>query len=84
VPPGSYEGNEGRLQGGVGEVGGRNVAFEVVHGDQGKLSGEGQALGRREADEEGTDEARAYRDGDAAHFIEVRSGVDERLLHDAV
>jgi hypothetical protein len=60
------------------------VPFEVVHGYEGQLSGEGQALGRREADEEGADEARAYRDGDAAHLIEVRSGVGERPLHDAV
>src|SRR5918998_426110 len=42
VAPGGYEGDEGRLQGGVGEVGGRDVAFKVVHGDQGKLSSEGQ------------------------------------------
>ena len=81
---GGYEGDEGWLQGAVSEVGGRDVAFEVVHGDQGKLSCEGKALGRREADEESADEARAYRDGDAAHLIEIRPRIGERPLHDAV
>ena len=46
----------GRLQ-----HGGVQVALQVVHPDEGHIPGEGERLGRADADKQGPDEARAYR-----------------------
>jgi hypothetical protein len=84
VAAGGYEGDEGRFEGGVGEVGGGDMAFEVVHRDQGQPPRVGQSLGCGEANEEGADEAGAHRNGDALYFVEPYPGVRECLLHDPV
>jgi hypothetical protein len=81
VAAGGYEGNEGRLQGRIGEVGGGDVAFEVVHGNERKPTSVGQTLGRRKADEEGSDQTRTYRDGYAGHLLQGYTRVGECPLH---
>ena len=81
---GGDQGYEGRIERWVGEVGGCDVAFEVVNGDQWEPPRVGESLGRREADEERAYETGAYRDGDALYLVEAGAGVVERLLYDTV
>ena len=51
VAAGGDQGHERLLQIGLDEVGGRDVALEVVHRDEREAAGVGEAFGSREADE---------------------------------
>ena len=80
----SDEGDEGRLESRIGEVGSGDVAFEVVHGYERKPSGVGETFGGRDADEEGPDQTRTHRDGHAGYVFEEHARVHERLPYDTV
>ena len=81
MPAGGDQGHERRLQFGVCEVRGGDVAFQVVYGDQRESAGVGESLRGRDPDEEGPDQTRPRRDRDAAHFVERDISVRERLPH---
>jgi hypothetical protein len=84
VTTGGDEGDEGWFEGGIGEVSSGDVTLEVVHGDQREPLREGEAFGGRDPDEEGADQTRTHRDGDAGYVVEGCSRVGERLLYDAI
>ena len=60
---------------GVLKPGGVDVAFEVVHAEEGQAGGEGKALCGVDADEQRAGEAGAVRDGDAVELGQLDSGV---------
>ena len=56
---------------------GVDVAFEMVHGDQGLLRGEGEGLRKRDADKQCAGEAGAFGDGNGGEIF-IR---DARAVH---
>jgi hypothetical protein len=84
VAAGGDKGDEGRLEGWIGEVGGGDVAFEVVHRGERQLTSVCESFGCRDTDEESPDQTRTHRDGYTGYIVERHAGVGERLLYDAV
>ena len=64
----------------VGELAGVQVAFQVVDGDQRDVQRHRQGLGRRQADDQGTDQPRAGRDGDRVQVAERHAGPVQGLV----
>ena len=67
---------------GSGEVERRDVALEVVDGDERHTARPRDRLGGREADEQRADEARPLRHADAVDVLEAEPGVVERRAND--
>ena len=59
------------------------MAFDVVDADDGFARSEGDGFGEVDADQQGTDQAWALRDGDAIKFRVSHSGCFQSFINDA-
>ena len=87
VAAGDDEGEHGKLQFVVALLAllqqhGVNVAFEVVDGDQRLVEGEGESFGVADADQQGSGESGALRDGDGVDGVVRVPSLGQRLAHD--
>ena len=82
VPAAREQAEERRLERIGLEVERRDVALEVVDGDERQPARPGERLRRGEADEQRADEPGPLGDGDSLDVVERHAGRSERLAHD--
>ena len=82
VPAAGDEAHEGRFD--AQRVVRGDVPLEVVHRDQGQSAAVGERLRRRQADEQGADQARALGRGDGAEVVPAHAGLGHGLSDDLV
>ena len=81
---GDHQAQKRRLQIGIGQVVGRNVAPDVVHRDQGLVHGEGSGFREVHAHQHGANQPRGIGHGHGINVVPGQARVDERLVSQAV